>query len=248
MQIIVNKSLEASAYNFIPPIVDGLALWSFPKEDAAHACANYAPGGTPSSVKGAPTWDQYFATVGAAGAAIQTAVPQAKSDTMIAVVRANTEAACYLISNYLSDSVVQPPATSRGTTLSLSAAAPGDGLLTVQLAHSIMNAGADAAATVVLLNGVTTGSWFMLSASHDEATGDMVVTNHTTGQSATANTPYPSNLGAAPLVLGQQYSFETDLAVDMALAAYYTRALASADLATIYAWAKAYFARRGMEI
>lgn len=251
MQLLVKKSLESVAYDFLAPITDGLTLWSFLGGNAIKSAKNYAPGKAGSTVVGAPAFSERYATLLPGANYLITQAPQSADATLIAIARPVSDAGANIFSNYTSATVTAPPPTTRGTDLYFEPSTPADGKVSLTYNQSIKDGSNDdqyASVTKALASNV--GAFSMVSGRCINATGSRQVKDWTTGLDATSTSGFAVNVGVTPLYVGGAPTISpyTTNAVDIAFVAAYSRALSDSELAEIYAWAKAYYATRGITI
>ena len=77
-------NFEANAVSYIPPVADGLLYWGFLNDSIEKLGRNFAPGGGPLSVVGAPIMDAKGAVLSASNY-VQLPVQQTPSLTIIVV-------------------------------------------------------------------------------------------------------------------------------------------------------------------
>ncbi len=252
VQLIVAKSLESVGYDFIPPLTDSsLELWSFIGGSAAKSVANYAPSRLASSVIGAPTYSARYATLLPGVNQIQTQATQTADQTIIVVARPTVDGYTYLMSNNSGPAVSPPPPTTRGATLRFETGVASDGKVSLAFNQSIRdgsNVDQEAAVTKTLASNV--GSFSFLVGRVVSATSVRDVKDWTTGQAAQATTTFATDLGTNPYIVGgaQTVTALFQNPVDIALVAKYARGLSDAEIGAIYAWARPYFANRGITI
>ena len=243
-------NFEANAVSYIPPVADGLLYWGFLNDSIEKLGRNFAPGGGPLSVVGAPIMDAKGAVLSASNY-VQLPVQQTPSLTIIVVGHPlSSDTPGMLCTNY---STTRPGGLAGITSgVSLYTATDAAGKFRA-IANVSSFSGVSGAATLTnqaTIFGLELTKPAFLAMTFDATEKIVRLRNLATGLETVAPVfTQAIDIGVAPFRVGAavvaNYSSSPR---NMHFSAYYNRKLSNEELGIIYARVKAYLATRGVVV
>lgn len=243
---VKNASFENKAVAFVPPVADGLEYLNFFSGGAANVARNLAPNKPSGVLFGSPVYNEHSAVFTSQAAYVGTSVEDAPEMTMIAVARAVADSAAHIISSFSGPRPGGVAGTSYGKTMWFTNPTNGDGWVQIQTVQGRWDgiAGSAALNTISGTLPINVNQWVAATGLMGVNTNQM--RNNSSGfvdTDATQLQPDPTSMklriGSATISSGS---------AEIAFAAVYSRLLTDTEVDAVYAFIKAYYARRGIAI
>lgn len=253
--VITASGVDASANNIglVLPYATNCEAFGILGGTVARSQKNYALGKTDFTLVGSPTLSDHSAQFQHTVAWLQTAVAETDNMTLIAICSTAKQNA-YLVSNY---GTVRTGNTNSQYPLGANLRTTAQGASTT-VNFLTTTAGYYAGGVNDTANGISTTltrtaavGYRCAAARFTESSGVVKINDLTAGDSATATRPSGSRdkstatfrVGSA--ILGDPSRPDP---VDILGFAIYSETLSDTNLSLVYAWFKAYYARRGISI
>lgn len=246
--IAKGADFRAAPLGLVPPVVRGLQFIDVFDQGAAAVGRNLALGGVVSSRVGAPTAGASFVDMAGQTNYVQTAALVSASWTHFVVMAPLSEAAAGGLIANSGQSVAGLTGTSLGSSLVVQPGTASDGKVTLTAWQARADGGAVVSTAASLNDNANLNVPIAVSGRYDHTTGQVRVTNQTTGQTIQSTSALPPAYNG-PLRVGSDYSASRTAGVRMYMAATFNVRLSDDEMALLYAWAKAMLqARHGVTI